>query len=204
MKKEDTEFAMLASVVMGILAVSGWGIYEHYFNRGLSNCPPRSKYSRITSDMRSLATALESYKIDNGVYPAWSSDPNLNAYAGLTRTTHTNRQPTFLLGSAQHPNLKTLTTPIAYISCHFADPFSFINGAPFSYWSRTEILANGEEMCGWLLWSPGPDLVYQITVDNVDSVYDPRDQAAKPALIELTYDPTNGARSAGDVWRMKQ
>jgi hypothetical protein len=50
---------------------------------------------------------------------------------------------------------------------------------------------------GWILWSPGPDGRYDI---DAARDYDPR-VPISPSLLEKTYDPTNGAVSAGDVWR---
>jgi prepilin-type N-terminal cleavage/methylation domain-containing protein len=63
----------------------------------------RSKVSRAKADMRSLATALEAYAVDNNIYP-----PN---DAGGT-------QSQFRLNK-----VVVLTTPIAYMTSFSSDPF---------------------------------------------------------------------------------
>jgi type II secretion system protein G len=66
----------------------------------------RAKISRVRGDMRSVATALESYMSDNGTYVN-DSDEALDDLAASHK---------------QH-GLQLLTTPIAYISSVPKDPF---------------------------------------------------------------------------------
>ncbi len=66
------------------------------------------------------------------------------------------------------------------------------SGATFGYWRN-------DEGTGWILFSPGPDGVYDI-VPWED--YDPANHPT-PALIEKSYDPTNGTYTRGDLWRVK-
>jgi hypothetical protein len=56
-------------------------------------------------------------------------------------------------------------------------------------------------------WSVGPDGDYALPRKGgfVDpEVYDPDKAAPSENLMNLTYDPTNGAESDGDIWRAKQ
>jgi type II secretion system protein G len=69
----------------------------------------RSKVSRAKSDMRSLATALEAYRVDNRRYPA-----------GFSAT----GDPTFRTINPRIRRLVPLTTPISYISSIPIDVFS--------------------------------------------------------------------------------
>ena len=159
----------------------------------------RSRVARVKADQRSMATALESYNIDHGGYPAWNTEPSRNAFgekalkhevlAGL---------PTF----AREPGLETLTTPVTYISAYFADPFAPLRGATFCYWP-TYISTSELETPAWIIWSPGPDERYDLTMDNIAQVYGSHEEFPSDRLRELTYDPTNGTKSAGDVWRFK-
>lgn len=158
----------------------------------------RAKVSRVKSNMRSMATALEAYCIDNNAYPAHSEDVTLNAYQGLEDINPAlTGQPTFMLQNGS--NMMTLTTPIAFVTSYFSDPFSAPLSATFSYFSS-------QEQAGWILWSPGPDKIYDLTTENISELYLPAngqyDQSR--GLIELTFDPTNGTISPGDVWRVKQ
>ena len=89
--------------------------------------------------------------------------------------------------------LAGLTTPVSYLTSLFTDPFTPQGGWPFAYYRNES---------GWLLYSPGPDWDYDIRQPEV--VYDPHQQVPSAALIALTYDPSNGTRSSGDIWRNKQ
>ncbi|HBF34268.1 TPA: hypothetical protein DDW35_06865 [Candidatus Sumerlaeota bacterium] len=72
----------------------------------------RAKVSRAASDMRSIATGLEAYMVDNNHYPFSRQ---------INTTTHYNLVPL----SAR---LKVITTPIAYMSSLPHDPFLPPNG----------------------------------------------------------------------------
>lgn len=69
----------------------------------------RAKVSRSQSDLRSLATGMESYRIDHNQYPPDFTD---YVYYGIERYNH------YL------PRLIHLTTPISYLSSVPSDPFA--------------------------------------------------------------------------------
>jgi prepilin-type N-terminal cleavage/methylation domain-containing protein len=183
----------------------------------------RSKVSRARSDMRSLATGLESYYIDNNIYPAMTLTRAQSADEGLYLTSPpTTVGRTFRLRQLPNSNINTLTTPVAYITSYFADPFASVRGTTFRYFT---------DGSGWILGSWGPDTDQATDGDLgwsqgnlavplvgrdgvVETVYDSR--IAQPSILLLTgewtgagrgaytYDPTNGSVSEGDVWRVKQ
>jgi type II secretory pathway pseudopilin PulG len=156
----------------------------------------RSKVSRVRADMRSMATAIESYYIDTNAYPAWSNDPSRNAFGELAKTDPSlASEPTFMMKKSISDPLMTLTTPVMYITGYMRDPFTKAKGATFSYWATKN---------GWILWSPGPDGKYSLSLENIAKAYDPAAQNPSPALIGMTFDPTNGTTSMGDIWRIKQ
>ena len=121
----------------------------------------RSKVSRVRSDLRSYATAIESYYVDNNSYPVWSSSATANDYGAnnqpqISTTPPSARfTPTFRVKGAESGGdpdmLATLTTPVAYITSHFADPFADSKGAIFCY------TVGGFFNEGWIMWSYGPD-----------------------------------------------
>jgi type II secretion system protein G len=159
----------------------------------------RSKVSRVKSDMRSLATAIEAYQVDNNKYP-----PDYN--------------PAIQLYWSFLPRLLVLTTPIAYItavpedvfaaasisqSTLFDDPYRIPYGSgplvrpyPFDYAYRLNANGDSESLTVWeritqnpesVLWalrSVGPDL--EATVLGWSGV--------------TVYDPTNGTLSRGDIF----
>ncbi|MEQ8820209.1 MAG: prepilin-type N-terminal cleavage/methylation domain-containing protein [Sumerlaeia bacterium] len=82
----------------------------------------RSKVSRTKADMRSIATALESYRVDSNKYPPFDLDPqsfsvpsNGNPAAPAPGNTST-ADPCLRSGGG-------LTTPISYMTSIPADPF---------------------------------------------------------------------------------
>lgn len=86
----------------------------------------RSKVSRVKSDMRTMATALEAYAIDSNKYPPRSMyhiNGLVQAYVGLPQTRMTD--------------LPALTTPVAYISNVPIDIFESPVHTPYNiidYW----------------------------------------------------------------------
>jgi prepilin-type N-terminal cleavage/methylation domain-containing protein len=135
----------------------------------------RAKVSRVTSDHRSLTIALEQYRVDNGVY-----------------VPHIDDVSEFYL----------LTTPVAYMNsvprCPFAAMLDSTGLFGIGYHMETDlpVLANG----AWpdpgrtiasnlvrtgrlyLIWSIGPDLTHNLHTMG-------------------EYDPTNGVKSYGDIFR---
>jgi len=123
----------------------------------------RSKVSRAKTDMRTLATALEAYYVDNNAYsgsgidqgaqgltvnsmlsPAANNDGS-NASGRLTFAT-------FRTGSSDGAG-HMLTTPIAYINALMSDPFADTKASAFGYFCAGGI----GNAAGWMVWSYGPD-----------------------------------------------
>ena len=168
----------------------------------------RAKVSRVKSDMRSTATAMEVYFIDSNRYP-----PDFQFGGGTPdKRSIINR-------------LSPLTTPVAYITSVFEDAFA-VNGVPanlpqsagycvpfgvgnqlvrpfpFDYAYRTkpdgtdeevefpgiwsQRIATGQSSVLWALCSVGPDN-YPTQLGDTD----PRN---------VKYDPTNGTVSAGGIF----
>ncbi|HUT23156.1 MAG TPA: prepilin-type N-terminal cleavage/methylation domain-containing protein [Sumerlaeia bacterium] len=170
----------------------------------------RSKVSRVKADLRSLATALEAYRVD------YIGAPILRGYIGSSSGEYTVNGGIHMCWD--------LTTPVAYItSVDLADPFSpmgrdddgWLDGLrPYSYCfanvavarqSRGDPPINGPD---WVLFSLGPDYEKGPMPDGrswriIDYTFDPPSSPTpydrRFALWE--YDPTNGTKSGGDVLR---
>ena len=166
----------------------------------------RSQVSKVKADMRSAATALESYVVDNNQYP----------YDGYNYN-----------GSGQHQYNywylpPELSTPVSYISStYYEDPFrKHLTGAGHYQWDNIRYtciestwglaydgLQTGsagvsslfeavmEEWGGWRLNSAGPDQSYGPSGWPGVSAY-PDSATPQP------YDPTNGTVSWGDIHRI--
>ena len=192
----------------------------------------RSKVSRVRSDHRSLATAIETYYIDQNEYPACTTDPDQSFDATLVANVaniDTSFGATFMSSEFGVRDINTLTTPIAYITSIFPDPFADTNGLGFRYFTDSR---------GWILGSFGPDVdqtsggdlawndiqnlcggsntKYRDGGVGVETAYDSGESQPSVTLLSgaatgseagqgaFTYDPTNGTVSQGDVWRVKQ
>ena len=150
----------------------------------------RAKVSRTAADLRTIATALESYRVDRNQYPPENWLSPLLVMDNVGGLAIPNR---FKLGP--------LTTPIAYVTSLPVDPFAnrddFLNMIPppvYHYAARNDPLypgavfwdgVNAEHVFShWVIQGNGPD----------------RDPAS-PNWQFPRYDPTNGTVSHGNVLR---
>lgn len=150
----------------------------------------RAKVSRVAADLRTIATALEVYRVDNNQYPAE------NYPSPLLESTGT--------GSAL-PNrvkLAPLTSPIAYITglpgdpfANERDPLNMLAPPIYHYAALNDVLYPGASFfdgdnddmvaCQWVLQGNGPD-----RSPDLPNWQFPR------------YDPTNGTVSLGNIVRL--
>jgi prepilin-type N-terminal cleavage/methylation domain-containing protein len=209
----------------------------------------RSKVSRVKADQRSMATALEAYRIDYNQYPEGTDNPAkydqkiadlLAAHPGgdlspgyygfRTR----DSDPSIVAGI----HFFTLTTPIAFMTSILNDPFVADASTFFTYCYRPA--KNTKD--AFIITSFGPDRDLfedrggQLGVGSsslspfgtlADATHNParlgdinerevihffeREAATltdvdafggfRDSIGDLTYDPTNGTVSDGDLWR---
>lgn len=168
----------------------------------------RAKVARVAEELRTIATALEMYNIDEGVYPA---DYRPCYLASTTIPGCWPTGPCWDLDFLLH----CLTSPVAYLSTLPAnDPFNldplypssstgkyfYVNDADQAFWNddcgrgstpRYEKIRKpwifGERWYYWLLKSVGPDQ----SVEWWGWPYD-----------EVLYDSSNGTISHGDIMRI--
>lgn len=207
MKKGFTLIELL--IVVAIIAILAAIAVPNFLEAQI-----RSKVSRARSDMRSYATGIEAYYIDNNQYPLSARAGRLNGLPGNVNQFLPNAPANLsqictyaARAAANTGTIGTLTTPISYITSYFPDPFVDTRGATFGYYSDSN---------GWILWSCGPDTDQSKTTElgnayAVETIY--TSQQSQPTVLLITgsngglcftYDPTNGTVSPGDVWRVKQ
>ena len=159
----------------------------------------RSKISRVRADQRTLATAIESYRVDHNLYPAFTT--------GVYGPVNTNR------GFVHE--LVCLTTPVAYLaSVEIVDPFNRGQDTPrpvyghefYSMWYSNLNLALKQgglpriSSALWQLFSYGPDFVWSGPMDGRGYLGQFRDGVGGAEVIaRYEYDASNGTRSAGDL-----
>ncbi len=145
----------------------------------------RAKVSRVKTDLRTIAVAVEAYMTDHNVYPP---DQDNNPFA--------RNEPGFTL----------LTTPVAYMTLKPMDPFS----KPFNLANP-----NADDIAPWYEMGSGSDALregarfpdrYVVQCYYLSS-YGPDQQRSQsnddfPFDSNLrNYDPTNGTVSFGDIYR---
>lgn len=150
----------------------------------------RAKISRNRSDFRTMATAIEAYRVDANQYP-----PGFQQYS-------TPGDPNWIV------SLNRLTSPVAYITSIPEDPFLRSKKGAFQFiyvydflelgpeekdWKPTIITAYYPFMpqgTQWFLAGIGPDQSYES--EGSMGVSDPPYKQ---------YDATNGTISRGDIFR---
>ncbi|MDI6782465.1 MAG: prepilin-type N-terminal cleavage/methylation domain-containing protein [bacterium] len=163
----------------------------------------RSKVTRGKAEMKTLATAIEAYYVDNNDYPLMM----LIAYeGGYEDVWHVNPAVGTMGTNEQFMSQRcSITTPITYITKEPEDPFYLIPQFTFHpgskrycysarnayYWGNVPNPDWHQAVFGeWRIWGSGPDR------DRRD-IYIRGDRQTSA----LTYDPTNGTMSNGDVLR---
>jgi prepilin-type N-terminal cleavage/methylation domain-containing protein len=198
----------------------------------------RSKVSRVKSDLRSVATGIESYRVDHNEYPEGTDNvnnmsPELVALFGPLAPGYYAMRTRGSGGLVAGLHFHTLTTPVAYIATMPDDTFAQVDGVPVAFAYRNA----KDTKDGWILTSVGPDtdLLAPDGRGNTNTA-NPLSTAAdgnSPArladinergvihfiegtggtpeqralldhyLTDLSYDPTNGTISDGDIFRMQ-
>lgn len=168
----------------------------------------RAKISRGKADMRTVATALETYRIDNNVYPVDGQSP-----IGQQHYLNTAKTIQQAFGSARLNNM--LTTPISYLNgASIYDTFIPPNPDQTlvtlryvdfkgTYMTNKGITPNPSAYAAyagyagdWQLLSAGPD--------KSASVTDPYLKPTPRFWIVTPYEATNGTVSKGDIVRTQK
>ncbi len=149
----------------------------------------RSKVSRVKTDMRTVATALEAYHVDNNAYPPSNERPG--TFPG---------SPFHGIGGGNMAYAGRVTTPIAYITQVPDDVFHAGRADSLGYgWDKFEY------------WGPGAVNVLQIEARReflgpntqvvVWSFGPSRSSEGWVFSVNTIYDPSNGTISAGNIYR---
>ncbi len=118
----------------------------------------RSKVARVKADFRSIATAVETYRIDNNDYPEGTDNPAnypqeiVNFFGPKARGYYAFRTQS-ASGLQVGRDFHGITTPIAYITTIPTDPFAKQAAGFLTYCYRNAKATKN----GWVLTSFGPD-----------------------------------------------
>ena len=217
MKKAFTLIELL--IVVAIIAILAAIAVPNFLEAQV-----RSKVSRVKADIRSQATAIESYCVDNNCYP------NCHSF-GIASSNTLAPDPVGTM------ILERLSTPIAYMSnALLKDVFSVkfrlsaasasaiqaiaptptvigvdqaatLNSYIYQAWNSQQRYttpadgfsdaAKATKSTAWLFHSCGPDGTYY----NLGGVLANDDATQLQYTIDFIYDPTNGTVSRGSIWR---
>jgi type II secretion system protein G len=142
----------------------------------------RAKVTRVKADHRALATAMESYQVDNGAYPEDSDN------------TPTPGQQGFYF----------LTSPVAYITSLVRDPFNHDRETNLALYyemgsGADNVASGGSFFGGSVNRRVQTFMIYSIATDHND---DTDGNDSFPFTCDCSvYDPTNGTVSDGDIYR---
>ncbi|HNT35443.1 MAG TPA: prepilin-type N-terminal cleavage/methylation domain-containing protein [bacterium] len=154
----------------------------------------RAKVARVHGDLRSIATALETYRVDWNEYPmcdlehAWSQYP-VYPYCMTTPTAHLSKK--VLDDPFRDPRHEALSHRMRYryLSGH---PIGFIGG------STSDTKARNRYPCKtWMLFSCGPN-----NAPGTGSLDDTPELSFPDFIGGVYYDPSNGTVSIGDIYRL--
>ncbi|MBX7243921.1 MAG: hypothetical protein K1X53_00380, partial [Candidatus Sumerlaeaceae bacterium] len=135
-------------------------------------------------------TGIESYFVDHNAYPPMCPLKDFAKDAEVLERIGGGSLSTMFAGDGR---LEGLTTPVSYITSLFMDPFSPNVSLPFAYYCDEN---------GWICFSPGPDGQYDLAEPG--KYYTSKIDQPSTGIMLLSYDPSNGTISGGDVWRVKQ
>lgn len=179
-KKKDRAFTLIELlIVVAIIGILAAIAVPNFLNAQI-----RAKLARSVSDMKTLETALEMYRLDENDYPPC----NKARVAGS--------------GDNFHPNeirFYRLTTPVAFLSSVPEDPFANTsNMSDFQKWGWAYDYVNnydGSTNSGWghrwRINSWGPD--------HVNGWGGQRDGNCINGKPDFVYHSSNGLTSKGDI-----
>jgi prepilin-type N-terminal cleavage/methylation domain-containing protein len=118
----------------------------------------RAKVSRVKADLRSLATGIEAYRVDTNRYPDGTDSPNnyderIGAFLGSRAAGFCTLKTRVGTALTAGRDFQTVTTPVAYVSAFFTDPFA----AQASGYLTYSYFPSKKMRSGWILTSFGPD-----------------------------------------------
>jgi type II secretory pathway pseudopilin PulG len=198
----------IALVLAGILVGLAWMRFER--------AQARSKIAEARGDLRTIATALEAYRVEYGVFPYdgynWNGSPS-DRYYGYWFLPNELSTPVAYVANARMADPFRLHTPdLPVIDGFRLDGYRYANvdstwGITYDSWETRvgssvyydDLVA---EFGGFRLSSAGPDGTYGPNGWNGLSTQLPYGYPA--SALQVPYDPTNGASSAGDLIRSEK
>ncbi len=145
----------------------------------------RARVSRVKSDLRTVATSMEAYAVDNNAYP----EPLLSLSTPIAYASNAYADDVFA-----NPNG---WFALGYVQGHNGSQPSFL--ADFGVTGATDPQRYAMATHRFFIFSNGPDLEDE-ALESPNTAF--RDVIGAPsAQLGYFYDPTNGTKSRGDILR---
>lgn len=177
----------------------------------------RSKISRVHADLRSLATAIEAYTIDNNKPPVDYNTgsggdpkpPNVTTPGNISGIPHPGRADSTAPGGVR----AGLTTPVSYIlNCWIKDPFispteTFADIAfdeqvyTYNWFRPTNAVYMGRTPLSTYVNNKYMDFYGAYRVGSIGPDRSWYSGLSSTIGGSRVYDPTNGTISKGNIWR---
>jgi len=188
----------------------------------------RSKVSRVKSDQRTMATAIEIYRVDANYYPKGTdtqfslADPVIAGFIGadVARVLERLSTPISYLTSGSLPDPFASDflafpskqagqgpTNTQAVDAQYRDVARFYKYTAFTPGQGAFVSALVERpetsaKWAWAIWSPGPERTYiQLRGSNLLASA-PFGAPEVGAILDWLYDPTNGTTSRGNIFRL--
>ncbi len=181
---------ILGILLLGVVA----GVFGYFLVPGFIVSTLEKRPERLERTFTLLEQALKSYASDHeGALP-----PEAPLIDYRRRTDNLFESKAFGVATFQ---VEALTTPMAYIDRReITDPYAMPEQfVPPAY---AILKSSGDQERQILLYSPGPNLIYDIRSTDLENGRSKERLA--PILERRAYDPTNGASSGGDIFRLME
>jgi hypothetical protein len=158
--------------------------------------------NEVEANFKNIVPKLETRYQQEGAYYTWAPwSTRRNQFEALkTLPPEIATLPTFAFSDAQFKNRSDLNLHPS----QFGDPFSRPVARLAHAYYTTTTQYGGAPIAGYIIWSCGPDGHYDLNAGNIAQAYNPAENVPSDLLVGLTYDPSNGAASGGDIVRCKK
>jgi prepilin-type N-terminal cleavage/methylation domain-containing protein len=196
-------------VVVAIISILASIAVPHYLEAQI-----RAKVARALADMRTLETAIAAYRTDHEDLPPRNADI---ADSSLGISVSPSFYPCY---QNRYKQLSVITTPVGYLATIPEDVFETRIKSPNNIFDYLDEIGTRELIAaarlinpanlnsqGFVLISVGPDGFFGHAAPLYGSSFCPESYPAPPSgsgivtTYNLVYDPTNGTKSHGNIYR---
>ncbi len=170
--------------------------FEEWITNEMGEKRALENLARSDADLRTLATATETFYVDHNRYPSHGLlDQGINNHLDVLHPAYA--LPTFIKKESDGRGNAKVHTEIN-------TPIRYITDIPFDQsWGEERVypLYYSPDGKSWIMICAGPDKDYDI---DPEKDYKPDDPAAMAELEKKRYNPANGLDSSGDIFRTSQ